>query len=391
MSEQVHVGDRPVTEGADDFGAWLLADEPRQRTPEAKRSEPAGERVPMRPTGPLAALAGGAMLPAPRPEAPLSATPMLVTDRPFRPLERPAAMTLVLLAALAVAGAYAVHVDLRSAAALGALENQNASIREYNRTRNVLVRHLAQRRAGRLARLKDLAQRMGRGQEEGSAVILPGADGRPEAKGFVRVDLADVRREIDWDIAEIEEWTPPPPVQGYDEMTFASADLLASRLPVALGLAGAMAGLIGWCFCAYANLPALGAGPTSFRPLAAVACWLLPVGNLFMPCAIMGEVWHGSDPQRLRAPNGFRLPVAGFWWLAVLASVVLLAMSMTRMASAEGIAAMVDAAEFTVYADGAAAGVAVVTAMVVLAASLNQSRRRRLLAETRTTSAAVVA
>jgi hypothetical protein len=372
---------------ADEFGQWLP---PEQTPPQPRRSVdefapplPAAHGQPAEPggpaqVGPLASLAGGGVEIG-RPEA--LARPMLTAEREFRPLERPAAVALILLTACSLASGYALTCDSRSGQALSTLAVQNEAIHEHNYSRNILVEHLAKRQTGRLARLKSMAEWMDRRQREGMAVVVPGSDGEPEQKGFVKVDFGDVRRHIGTDITELEEWSPPPPMEGYDGLTFSLADIVANRLPVGLAGAVALAALMLWCFRAYGNLPALGAGPTSFGPLAAATVWLAPLVNLFVPCAVMGELWHGSDPGKLQRPNGLRLPIVGFWWLSVLAAVVLLALGGYRMATAAGVSGMADAMEFARYGDGAAAAVAVVTSILVCSVSFNQSRRRRLLAQ----------
>lgn len=382
----------PSTTGpkeADEFGQWLPPEQvssPSHHHPGdfsallavAHGADPCAAE----PTnvGPLASLAGAVEI-VHRVDAPALTRPVLTDERQFRSLERPAAVALLLLTGLVLAAAYALQCDRRGGDALEALAEQNDAIHEHNRSRNILVEHLAKRQAGRLARLKNLAEWMDRRQREGMAVVVPGEDGGPEQKGFVKVDFGDVRRHINTDIAELEEWSPPPPVDGYDSLTFGVSDIVANRLPVGLAGAAVLAAVMFWCFCAYRNLPALGAGPTSFRPVAAAALWLAPLANLFVPCAVMGEMWHGSDPGKLQRPNGLRLPLVGFWWLSVLAAGVLLALGAYRMVTAAGAAGMADSMHFAAYGDGAAAGVAVVTALLVWIVSYNQSRRRRLLSQ----------
>ncbi|MCD6304324.1 MAG: DUF4328 domain-containing protein, partial [Planctomycetes bacterium] len=194
-----------------------------------------------------------------------------------------------------------------------------------------------------------------------------------------RAELQELRSKVAEEIARQERWTPPPRLRGYDDLTFQAGEILTSRLPGGLTFLAGLVALIVWSTLAYRNLPYLEAAGPSFRAVLVPLLWLIPVINLFLPCALMGEIWHGSDPRRLRHAAGLRLPVIGFWWPVLLAAVGLFVIGVYRMKVAMGIEQMVRATHFVMYSDIALVTAAVLTLTVVVAASWNQSRRYRLV------------
>jgi hypothetical protein len=300
----------------------------------------------------------------------------------FTPLKRPAAVSLVTLMALAVAAGYAVRDDLRKLSALRGLEKNNESIHEYNYSRNVLVRNLAKDGKRGKARLKGYNAWMGAKSDRGVIVFTP-EGGQAVAKRLVDTDFPDDGPPLANDVETAGNWTPPAPLKDYDEFRFETAELLASRLPVAAVFAVAVASVIVWSVFASRNLTALDAPALCTRPPAVLACWLAPVGNLYLPCAVMGDIWQGSDPRSYGRPRRFRLPVVGLWWLTLLGASILLAFAASRMATAIGPMTMVSATRYALYADLGAIAVAVLTLGLVVTASWNQSRRYRLVVTSR--------
>jgi len=370
-----------ATERVEDFGSWLSDDNTPPDRPKQAPSQPtsAVAKAPPDPSettqwtlwahragkGPLASVvqAPGAVAPESHPPG----------ERPFVSVDRPAIMTILFLASLVVAGAYALHCDTRWLPALEDLRQHNESIRSYNRSRNVIVQHLARQQAGRRSRLKQYAGLFDGGRQKGSIRII-GPDGQaigqPAAAAPQAAPVA---------VGAAADWAPPLPLASYDSVRFETSELLASRLPMAMALLCALVCLMLWSYCAYQNLEPLQAGATSFRPWGVLVCWLIPLANVFLPCAVIGEVWHGSDPRKFRRPGGFRLPVVGFWWLLMLAGVTVIAIAAYRVTTATGIEEMVGATEFALHGDAAAIVIGVLTVALVAAASWNQNRRHQLV------------
>ena len=83
-----------------------------------------------------------------------------------------------------------------------------------------------------------------------------------------------------------------------------------------------------WFHRSHRNLTALGAGGLQFSPGWAVACWFIPVADLWMPYQAAGEIWKGSDPlapaltstesRRQVRPSALMRA----WWAAWLVSLV---------------------------------------------------------------------
>lgn len=376
----------------DDFGPWLAESaQPVEAVPRrpgqdgpAPADDSSGRRAwawqPHRAgKGPLASVVTDPVTLA-EPTRRQSAADGYADDRGFRSIENPTIVAVLLLAALVVAGAHALHCDLRRLPALRELATYNESIHDYNHARNVLARHLAHQRQGRLAQLRGYADWMAKRQEQGVVVYVPADNGEPVRRSVAKVDFGDLRRQVDHDIAEVEEWIPPMPLPSYDRLRFGTPELLTAHTPVVTAFACALASLIAWSFLAHRNLRPLQAPDTSFRAAYVPLCWLVPVLNVVLPCAAMGEIWHGSNPGRLRNPKGLRVPVIGFWWFLVVAGTVLMAVGVSRTITAIGVEQMAEATHFAVYAHAAAIVIGVLTAGLLVATCLNQSRRIRLVA-----------
>ncbi len=406
MNESPHPEKTPVLvkPSDDSFGLWLHEEAKTAAPRRPVAPEPQGAAPQTAPAGPdvpaLRAFRAGqvplgsmALVPGPGDETDArnaAATRKLRWTR-FRPLDTPAAVTVALLAGLVVAGGYALRFDLRKLEGLYGIQMHNKVIREHNQSRNILIRHLLKARGGQVAPLAGYDGWTGR-QPKQTVVVVTTPDGRSviqtmSAAAAPTSPSDEAAAGPDADAGEAtRRWTPPPLLAGYDDMRFEALETIGSRLPIILGYVCAMAALVVWCTLAYRNLPALHAPAPSFRVRTVPLLWLLPPLNLFLPCAVMGEVWHGSDPRRLRRHAGLRLPVVGFWWPLILTALTLAAMSVYRMSSAIGIDTMVVAGRTALYADLTAVVVGMITMAVIALATWNQSRRIRLLPSRRVAS-----
>jgi hypothetical protein len=85
---------------------------------------------------------------------------------------------------------------------------------------------------------------------------------------------------------------------------------------------------IRWFHRAYANLPAVGIEELGHSPVWAIGAWFVPIVSLVWPKQIADEIWRGSDPslepEQGRNWRQGKVPVlVGVWWLAYLASSLL--------------------------------------------------------------------
>jgi hypothetical protein len=107
------------------------------------------------------------------------------------------------------------------------------------------------------------------------------------------------------------------------------------RIAQGLGLASSGVVFLFWLHRAYANLKALGGEPR-YRPAWAVAAFVVPVVNLFLPFLILQEVWRASDPETVDQKGAKALNIVvedssksllvivwwGLWLLAVIDAVI---------------------------------------------------------------------
>jgi hypothetical protein len=82
---------------------------------------------------------------------------------------------------------------------------------------------------------------------------------------------------------------------------------------------------IRWFHRAYANLPAVGIVGLDHSAGWAIGAWFVPIISLFWPKQIADEIWRGSDPllepDQGRSWRQGKVPVlVGVWWLAFIAS-----------------------------------------------------------------------
>lgn len=94
--------------------------------------------------------------------------------------------------------------------------------------------------------------------------------------------------------------------------TLATADYLAWSFHfTAVATVLYLAGLLGWLYRVYRNLPVITGAAASWHSLWVFAMWVVPLVNLVLPYLIMREIWHKSVPSQIRQ----KTPVIFIWWL----------------------------------------------------------------------------
>jgi hypothetical protein len=107
------------------------------------------------------------------------------------------------------------------------------------------------------------------------------------------------------------------------------------RIAQVVAFAGSGIVFVFWLHRAYANLKALGGEPR-YSPAWAVAAFVVPVVNLFLPFLILQEVWRASDPETVDTKGAKALNIVvedssksllvvvwwGLWLLTVIDGVV---------------------------------------------------------------------
>jgi Domain of unknown function (DUF4328) len=64
----------------------------------------------------------------------------------------------------------------------------------------------------------------------------------------------------------------------------------------------------------------LGNPAPSTTPGWAAGFYFMPLLNLFMPYAVMAEIWRYSDPSQGGAVRKTASPLVGWWWVALVMS-----------------------------------------------------------------------
>jgi hypothetical protein len=134
-----------------------------------------------------------------------------------------------------------------------------------------------------------------------------------------------------------------------------------------------------WFHRSHRNLIALGASGLQFSAGWAVACWFIPIADLWMPYHAAREIWKGSDPlappltsaeSRRHVRPSALLPA---WWAAWLVSLALANAAAISPAAGSGSALLL-------LASAAATAVSAVLAIkVVRSVGARQNERWRLL------------
>ncbi|MFL6216048.1 MAG: DUF4328 domain-containing protein [Blastocatellia bacterium] len=129
----------------------------------------------------------------------------------------------------------------------------------------------------------------------------------------------------------IEQLTPA--VRAQQQASEARESLV--RLVQLVAFAAATIVFLFWLHRAYKNLRPLGAEPR-YSPAWAVAAFLIPVVNLFLPFLILQETWRASDPETIDARGAKALNLVvedsskslmvviwwGLWLLTVINAVI---------------------------------------------------------------------
>jgi hypothetical protein len=97
---------------------------------------------------------------------------------------------------------------------------------------------------------------------------------------------------------------------------------------------------IRWFHRAYANLPAVGIAGLGHGTAWAIGAWFLPIVSLFWPKQMADEIWQGSDPSlepdQAHSWRRGKVPAfVGVWWLAFIASSLLVGAGWELWSSAE--------------------------------------------------------
>lgn len=329
--------------------------------------------------GPLGSLAclPGATGGSPRPASAKSEAKTEVEDSVFITPTKAVAFALSALMALGIVSIYSLRRDMVEMDRIAELERLEHKITDHNHTRSLLIQHLARDSGGKLAHLRGYAEQIDEFQPRAQAVVIftpVGDQAKPEA-----LALPELRQRIARDIENIEGWTPPPLLKDHQDMRYTMAELRGSRLPLGAVLVIVIVAVIIWSSLSMRNLPALHAPAGCFRPSRVPLCWLAPVANLYLPCAIMRDIWYGSEPTSLTHPDGLRLPVIGLWWLTFLGAIGMYGYAVFRMATAVGVFMIGEAGRWVLYADITVLAMAASTFVMVAAASWNQSRRIALV------------
>ena len=81
-----------------------------------------------------------------------------------------------------------------------------------------------------------------------------------------------------------------------------------------------------WLYQASNNLRHLRAAGIMNTPAWAVGSYFIPIGNLFLPCMVLQEIWRASDPDHVEGPRSWEKAPASMmiriWWLVLLVAAV---------------------------------------------------------------------
>lgn len=114
--------------------------------------------------------------------------------------------------------------------------------------------------------------------------------------------------------------------------------------------------LVSFVHRASRNLRPLKSEGQKFTPGWAVGWILIPIVNFWQPMQVFAEIWRGSDPAapldyQLTQHRGRRSPLISFWWLTVVASLLLSPPILVRALANADIQARIDAANLLTWSD----------------------------------------
>jgi hypothetical protein len=121
-------------------------------------------------------------------------------------------------------------------------------------------------------------------------------------------------------------------VDGLLTGTESLADFVAARdqvrafeLASVLVLALAAISFLAWFHAAYRNLERAGIAGLRFKPVWAIASWLIPIAGLIWPKRLADDIWRASEPGLERGDRSWRsrsvAPLVHSWWLLCLTAV----------------------------------------------------------------------
>lgn len=114
--------------------------------------------------------------------------------------------------------------------------------------------------------------------------------------------------------------------------------------------------LVSFVHRASRNLRPLKSEGQKFTPGWAVGWMLIPIANFWQPMQVFAEIWRGSDPAaplglQLNEHRGRRSPLISFWWLTVVASLLLSPPILVRALANADIQARIDAYNLLMWSD----------------------------------------
>jgi Domain of unknown function (DUF4328) len=145
---------------------------------------------------------------------------------------------------------------------------------------------------------------------------------------------------------------------------------------------------IRWFHRAYANLPAIGVARLGHRTVWAIGSWFVPIISFVWPKQIADEIWRGSDaalePDGALEQREGSVPVFfAFWWLAFIASLLLVGAGTELWGGAETYSEVKLAAMFEVTGNALGVVSGVLAYVVVERTSERQQNRATRVALSR--------
>jgi hypothetical protein len=142
---------------------------------------------------------------------------------------------------------------------------------------------------------------------------------------------------------------------------------------------------IRWFHRAYANLPAIGVEGLGHGVAWAIGAWFVPIISLVWPKQMANEIWQGSDPllepDEGRQWRSGKVPlVIGMWWLAFIASSLLVGVGWELWGDAKTYSDIKVAAAIEVTGNAIAVLSGVLAYLVVDRASERQQARAMRIA-----------
>ena len=134
-----------------------------------------------------------------------------------------------------------------------------------------------------------------------------------------------------------------------------------------------------WKYRAYKNLQSLNARQVRFSPGGAVGWYFCPFANLWKPCQVMTDIWHGSDPRRMGHPSGAAAGLVILWWCAWISDATFSSIVSRAGGAAESVEDMILATQFSIATLVTGIVSALLTLAVVLLVTKRQLDRNRAI------------